>query len=248
MVGAVGDDAFADEALAGLVANGVELDARARGPDRRRAHLRRPAGRERDRGVSGRERRGDPARGRGRGADASSRWPTRSSSPPPRRPTFFALNASPARVLDLEPDLLDRQPARARGREAREARRRHLRRGGRGALRGRQAGGGLGVRRGSSRSTGPAQATPSRPVSSVEPARGTALRGGAAAGAAWPAPSPPRRIGAQRSLPARDGLEDWPRPATADDHPDRHRLRPGARRRDRADARPRLAGGRAASA
>ena len=180
MIGAVGDDALADEALAGLVEAGVELERRAHGADGRRADLRRPAGRERDRGVPGRERAVTPRevegavlcqlevadevvlRGRGEG---------RRSSP---------SNAAPARVLDLEPDLLVVNRFEHEVGEARQARRRHLRRRRRGAVRGRQAGRRLGVaadrpgRRHRRRRR--LHGLPRR-----RPARGAPVRGGAAA-------------------------------------------------------------------
>ena len=57
MIGAVGDDALADEALAGLRRGRRRARARADGADRRRADLRRRRRRERDRRLPRRERR-----------------------------------------------------------------------------------------------------------------------------------------------------------------------------------------------
>ena len=138
MIGAVGDDPLADEALAGL----------RRG--RRRARARRATGstgvalilvddgrREPDRRHPGRERRREPGLAGG-AVLCQLEVPDDVVLAAGAGAAFFALNAAPARPIDARAGPARRQPARARGGVARQARRRHVRRRRRRALRGRR--------------------------------------------------------------------------------------------------------------
>ena len=235
MVGAVGDDASADEALAGLRAAGVELDLERAGQHRARADpRRRPTARTRSsscpartRSLTPREverRRALPARGpergraRGRAQGVVLRAERRARAADRRR-------ARPA----------DRQPARARGRVGAAGSSRS-RCGAEGAVlyedgqrgRARRAAAGRRRRRHRRRAT---RSPPPRRRRSSRSGRTTRR----CAGRAPPARS--RRRSSARNLLCR------PRPSwtailagmSADsDHP---RLRPRPRRRDRAAAR-----------
>ena len=158
MIGAVGDDPLAEEALAGLVEAGVELDVERKGQTGVALIYVDAEGENEIAVFSGRERRRDAARGRGRRL-CQLEVPDEVVYAAAAKASFFALNAAPARELDLEPDLLVVNRFEHEVDEAREARRRDLRRRGRGALRERQAGGRLGVADDRRRSTGPAPAT-----------------------------------------------------------------------------------------
>ena len=106
MVGAVGEDPLADEALAGLQAAGVELDVSRTGTtgialilvDRRR--------REPDRRRARRERRGRRRASPGGAVLCQLEVPDAVVAAAARGAAFFALNAAPARPVELEPDLL----------------------------------------------------------------------------------------------------------------------------------------------
>ena len=109
MVGAVGRDGFAEEALAGLrEARRRPRALRLRRADRRRAHLRRRRGRDGDRRRARREPHGR-ARRAARSTtpcSASSRSRTRRCTRPGRPARgVFCLNAAPARPVAVDPDL-----------------------------------------------------------------------------------------------------------------------------------------------
>ena len=206
MVGAVGDDPLADEALAGL---------RRR---RRRARARRRAGTTGialilvdDAGeneivvVPGANAHVPPTLAGRSGALPARGARRRRAAQPPQGATFFALNAAPARPIDARARPADREPPRARGRLAREARRGHLRRRRRRALRERHARLRARHRPASTPSTAPRRATRSRRVSSSRSSRAAtaseALTRACAAGALAAS-----RLGAQPSLPTADDV------------------------------------------
>ena len=105
MVGAVGDDPLADEALAGLLAAGVELDVQRTGATGIALIFVADDGENQIVVVPGAN--GDVARVSPGGAVLCQlEVPDEVVHAAADGASFFALNASPARVLDLEPDLL----------------------------------------------------------------------------------------------------------------------------------------------
>ena len=103
-----------------------------------------------------------------------------------------------------------REPVRARGDEARQARRRDLRRGRRRAVRERQAGRRLGVAADRRRATGPAPAMPSPPACSSACSRSGGTRRHCSARAS-PGAYTAAKVGAQSALPDDIDIENWPK-------------------------------------
>jgi ribokinase len=105
MVGAVGDDAHAGEALAGLVAAGVELDVERRGQTGVALIYVDAAGENEIAVFPGANAEVTP-----RALDGAVlcqlEVPDEVVLAAAAKAQFFALNAAPARVLDIEPDLL----------------------------------------------------------------------------------------------------------------------------------------------
>ena len=105
MVGAVGDDPLADEALAGLRAAGVELDVQRIGTTGIALIFVADDGENQIVVVAGAN--SDVARVSPDGAVLCQlEVPDEVVYAAAERASFFALNASPARVMNLEPDLL----------------------------------------------------------------------------------------------------------------------------------------------
>jgi len=105
MVGAVGEDPLADEALAGLLAAGVELDVQRIGTTGIALIFVADDGENQIVVVSGANN--DVARVSPGGAVLCQlEVPDEVVHAAAEGAAFFALNAAPARVLDLEPDLL----------------------------------------------------------------------------------------------------------------------------------------------
>ena len=259
MIGAVGRDAFADEALAGLRDGRRRARAReTRRADRRRADPRstRP-GRRRSSSAPGRERgarrgraaaarRGplparDPGRGRHRRPGSSA---TGCSASTPRRRGPIAVDPDLTVVNRFELEaLVARRTASSRSRSAPRARScsRTARRSP------------APPRRRSTASTAPRRATRSPRACSSRCSRAATTRRRSAA------PAPPARSPPRASAPSRR-FRRRPRStrscarhrrheiylAERDGDADHPRLRPRARRRDRAPARAREPGGRAA--
>ena len=107
MIGAVGDDDLSpSEALAGLHAAGVELELERAGTTGIALILVDRRG-EPDRGRARRERPLETAEVNGRGAVLCQlEVPDEVVLAAAEKASFFALNAAPARPIDLEPDLL----------------------------------------------------------------------------------------------------------------------------------------------
>ena len=211
MIGAVGEDELADEALAGLEEAGVELELERNGPDGRRADLRRRAGRERDRRLPGRERRGDAALDREGAVLTQLELADDVVYAAAEKASFFALNAAPARELELEPDLLvvNRFEYEVMKRGKLVA----VTYGKDGAVlyeNGKQIAGSSSAR--SSRSTEPAPATRSRPASSSRCSRGSRTRRRCTAPAS-PGAYAAATFGAQSALPTADALVEWVKPS-----------------------------------
>ena len=105
MVGAVGGDAFADEALAGLRAAGVELDLAVAGSTGIALILVAADGENQIVVVPG-ANADVPPRSPGGAVLCQLEVPDPVVRAAARGASFFALNAAPARPVDLEPDLL----------------------------------------------------------------------------------------------------------------------------------------------
>ena len=105
LVGAVGADAFAAEALAGLEAAGVELDVRRAGATGVALILVAADGENQIVVVPGANAH-VPAVSPGGAVLCQLEVPDEAVLAAARGAAFFALNASPARPLELEPDLL----------------------------------------------------------------------------------------------------------------------------------------------
>jgi ribokinase len=105
MVGAVGEDGLADEAVAGLVANGVELDLERRGQTGVALIYVDSQGENSIAVFPGANGEVTPRAVEG-AVLCQLEVPDAVVLAAARNASFFALNAAPARVLDLEPDLL----------------------------------------------------------------------------------------------------------------------------------------------
>jgi ribokinase len=105
MVGAVGEDALAEEALAGLVDAGVELDLRRAGSTGLALILVAADGETQIVVVPGANALVEPASPRG-AVLCQLEVPDAVVAAAARDADFFALNAAPARPVDVEPDLL----------------------------------------------------------------------------------------------------------------------------------------------
>jgi ribokinase len=105
MVGAVGDDTLADEAIAGLVANGVELDLQRRGQTGVALIYVDSQGENSIAVFPGANGEVTPREVEG-AVLCQLEVPDEVVLAAARKASFFALNAAPARVLDVEPDLL----------------------------------------------------------------------------------------------------------------------------------------------
>ena len=106
LIGAVGDDAFAEEALGGLVAAGVELELERKGQTGVALIYVDMQGENEIAvfpGANARARRRAPVEG---AVLCQLEVPDEVVLAAAEKASFFALNAAPARVLDLEPDLL----------------------------------------------------------------------------------------------------------------------------------------------
>jgi ribokinase len=105
MIGAVGEDAFADEALAGLREAGVELDVSRRGTTGVALILVAGDGENQIVVVPGANALVEP-RSPGGNVLCQLEVPDEVVHAAARGAGFFALNAAPARAVDVEPDLL----------------------------------------------------------------------------------------------------------------------------------------------
>ncbi|HEY0417865.1 MAG TPA: ribokinase [Gaiellaceae bacterium] len=105
MIGAVGEDAFADEALAGLREAGVELDVSRRGTTGVALVLVAGDGENQIVVVPGANALVEP-RSPGGNVLCQLEVPDEVVHAAARGACFFALNAAPARAVDVEPDLL----------------------------------------------------------------------------------------------------------------------------------------------
>jgi ribokinase len=105
MIGAVGEDAFADEALAGLREAGVELDVSRRGTTGVALVLVAGDGENQIVVVPGANALVEP-RSPGGNVLCQLEVPDEVVHAAARGAGFFALNAAPARAVDVEPDLL----------------------------------------------------------------------------------------------------------------------------------------------
>ena len=105
MVGAVGDDAFADDALVGLREAGVELDVARVGATGLALILVADDGETQIVVVPGANTEVEPV-SPGGAVLSQLEVPDEAVLAAARGATFFALNAAPARPVDLEPDLL----------------------------------------------------------------------------------------------------------------------------------------------
>ena len=105
MIGAVGEDAFADEALAGLREAGVELDVSRRGTTGVALVLVAGDGENQIVVVPGANALVEP-RSPGGNVLCQLEVPDEVVHAAARGAVFFALNAAPARAVDVEPDLL----------------------------------------------------------------------------------------------------------------------------------------------
>jgi ribokinase len=105
MVGAVGEDALADEALAGLAGAGVELDVARTGTTGVASILVADDGENQIVVVPGANALVEPRRVEG-AVLCQLEVPDAVVAEAARDASFFALNAAPARPVELEPDLL----------------------------------------------------------------------------------------------------------------------------------------------
>jgi ribokinase len=105
MIGAVGEDLLADEALAGLMAAGVELDLQRTGTTGVALILVADDGENQIVVVAGANGEVRPQTPTG-AVLCQLEVPDEVVSAAARGASFFALNAAPARAVDLEPDLL----------------------------------------------------------------------------------------------------------------------------------------------
>ena len=126
LVGAVGDDSLAAEALAGLVEAGVGLELTRTGATGLAMIFVADGGENQIVVVPGANAHVEPRRVGG-AVLCQLEVPDAVVLEAARDATFFALNASPARPIAMRPGPPDRQQARARGGLGRRARRGHLR-------------------------------------------------------------------------------------------------------------------------